>query len=60
MEKICCRCKKSEQEGRWVSDKKKEKKTLSYGFCPHCYEETMAELKMAAMYEFHGGAELRV
>ncbi|MBU4263763.1 MAG: hypothetical protein KKC76_18060 [Proteobacteria bacterium] len=48
MEKICCRCKRNEQAGRWVALKDADTSTYSYGFCPNCYQETLAEIKMAS------------
>lgn len=60
MEKLCCRCKKNEREGRWVPVEEIEEKIFSYVFCPNCYQETLAEIKMASEHRFQKTAELRV
>jgi hypothetical protein len=60
MEKICCRCKKNEREGRWIPVKDEDRQNFSYGFCPNCYQETLAEIKMASQYRFRKTAELAV
>ena len=60
MEKICCRCKRNEQEGRWVSVKDQEEKRFSYGYCPNCYQETMAEINMAFKYREQKTMEMQV
>ena len=48
MEKVCCRCKRSEQEGRWVHLEGEDTSMYSYGYCPHCYQKTLAEIKKAS------------
>lgn len=60
MEKICCRCKKNEHDGQWVPVKDENRQNFSYGFCPTCYQETLAEIKMASQYRFRKTADLAV
>lgn len=60
MEKICCRCRRNEREGSWVRIKEENTKNFSYGFCPSCYQETMAEIKMAFEYRLVKAAAMRV
>ncbi|RJX30616.1 MAG: hypothetical protein C4531_08810 [Desulfurivibrio sp.] len=48
MEKVCCRCKRNEQAGRWIPLQDTDTTLYSYGFCPSCYQQTLAEIKMAS------------
>lgn len=60
MEKICCRCRRNERDGQWVRIKVDDEKVFSYGFCPSCYQETLAEIKMAFEHRHAKPVELRV
>lgn len=60
MEKVCCRCMKNEKEGKWVPVEEGDYKDFSYGFCPQCYQETLAEIKIATKHRYRKAAELRV
>jgi hypothetical protein len=61
MEKVCCRCKRNERAGRWVPLKDEDGSTFSYGFCPNCYQETLAEIKMASSkYRCRKASEMAV
>ena len=61
MEKICCRCRRNEQAGRWVPLQEEDTSAYSYGFCPQCYQLTLAEIKMAASrYRYRKTPEMTV
>ncbi|MFH1215799.1 MAG: hypothetical protein V1706_04780 [Pseudomonadota bacterium] len=60
MEKICCRCRRNEREGQWVPVKDENEKKFSYGYCPNCYQETMAEIQMAFEYRLAQTSDLRI
>jgi hypothetical protein len=60
MEKVCCRCMKNEKEGQWIPVEVVDNEKFSYGFCPKCYQETLAEIKMATEHRYRKAAELRV
>lgn len=60
MEKICCRCRRKERDGRWISMKSKGDEVFSYGFCPSCYRQAMAEIKRATALRRGQAAEMQL
>ncbi|MGV1097781.1 hypothetical protein ACUUL3_00010 [Thiovibrio sp. JS02] len=44
MRTICCMCQKVKHKGDWLEEAVEDQVRLSHGFCPECYEKTMARV----------------
>ncbi|WP_319550514.1 hypothetical protein [Desulfogranum marinum] len=44
--KVCCLCNRVERNGIWrYSNRFVEGAVVSHGYCPQCFQETMAEIE---------------
>jgi len=47
MTTVCCVCQRTKSGKRWVKKQKaKDEGRTSHGYCPECYEATMARLQI--------------
>ncbi len=44
---ICCVCRKTKDLNGWIDKFISQYKTLSHGYCPECYEETIKKIDKA-------------
>ena len=52
MIKICCVCRKFEQEGQWLGEPVSPPQSVSHVYCPSCFEDFMDELDMYALQKW--------
>ena len=59
MTKICCRCARVEQGGRWLVKRPApvDREPLTHGYCPDCYHAMLVEIE-TQFADHHRGARL--
>lgn len=53
MIRICCVCRRREEEGQWRSEKVGRDQRVSHAYCPGCYEGLMEEIERYAIMKFN-------
>jgi hypothetical protein len=42
---VCCLCKRTKDEDRWVEKIVAYSKKMSHGYCPECFQKTMTQIR---------------
>ena len=45
MQTVCCLCKRTKDDDRWVEKIVSYTKKMSHGYCPECFQKTMTKIK---------------
>jgi hypothetical protein len=53
MKRVCCVCRRVEQDGQWLKNPVSAQQRVSHVYCPLCYEDLMDEIDRYALQKWN-------